>query len=113
MSNSERESGIKSTLSMVEDIATTQADIKFNDLSRQFDTNIDDDRLAVTGIGTEVNSYEFEPFLMQVDSVAYIPSEVYLDDKSRGGILIDNIVYFVSANVLYLWDEKTRSLDVT
>ena len=64
MSIHEREQGIKSTMNIVEEIAAINADIKYNDLSRQFDTNTDDDRLAVTGIGAGSNTYEFEPLLI-------------------------------------------------
>ena len=44
-----------------------KASIVSNDLGRQFDNQLEDDRQAVTGIsgsGSSINNFEFEPLLL-------------------------------------------------
>lgn len=95
---------------MVEKIASTHSNIKTNDLKRQFQHRLDDDAMAVTGLGMgNVNQYEVESIEFQPSFQAQIPSEILAEilrfgGASKQGFLVDNIVYFIVGKKLYLWN---------
>lgn len=107
---------VESSQSIVEEIAAQHANIACHDLARQLEPQPGQEARAFSGIPSGHlggDEFEFEPASYQPGFQSVIPNEILLDvlqhpERSelplKQGYLIDNIVYFIVGNKLYLWN---------
>ena len=116
LTTKERLRCVESSQSIVEEIAAQHANIACHDLARQLEPQPGQEARAFSGIPSGHlggDEFEFEPASYQPGFQNTIPNEILLEvlkhqERSelpvKQGFLIDNIVYFILGNKLYLWN---------
>ena len=87
-------------------------------MKRQFEHRLDDDAMAVTGLGMgSTNQYEIEPLEFQPSFESKIPSDILAEilkfgGASKQGFLVDNIIYFIVGKKLFLWNSGKTNFGI-